>query len=46
MGAGVIVVLAYLSDIEEWIAQGWYVAAGHGHPVMTAYGRVYVYREE
>ena len=42
-----IAVLAYLSDIEEWIAQGWYVAdADHGHPVMTAYGRVYVYREE
>ena len=39
-----LAVLAHLADIEEWIAQGWTVGPVNWHPVMVAYGRVYVWR--
>jgi hypothetical protein len=41
----VLVVLAHLDDIEEWIAQGWIIGPIGRHPVMAAYRRMYVWRQ-
>lgn len=41
---GKLVVLGYLSEIEERISQGWFVSSLNYHPVMMAYGRVYYWR--
>jgi len=45
-GGSVIVTLASLRDIEEWIAQGWYCGRlDNRTPVQRRYGAFYVWRQ-